>query len=307
MKLFTSKISLLFITLLVLVACKKQQYTLEYKLAKGELYKQNILLDVAVNQEYGGQSMQMGTSMDIKMDYEVLDTQNDLFTLAMKYNEMKMSIDAAGTKMEFTSNTTDTVVALPNNMNAMFKAMTGLPIKLAIDKTGKVKSIDGFDQIKDAMFKTLANVDEDTKQQLIGQIGGQFDDDYVRSTFEQMSIFPSNPVSIGDSWDVTINLKSSMATIKADLKYTLKSVEGNIATLESVGSLGTGDNTITQKIQGMDAKVTLNGTQTGTVKIDMNTGWTISGEITQDLKGEVEVMGIKMPQSITNKISVSAN
>ena len=59
--------------------------------------------------------------------------------------------------------------------------------------------------------------------------------------------------------------------------------------------------------EGMNAKVSVNGEQAGTILIDMKTGWIISSEINQKLVQNIEIMGQTVKQNIETKLTVTAD
>jgi hypothetical protein len=291
-------------------ACSKEKYTLEYKLAKGETYKINVLTDLTMNQEMMDQDMKIAILMDMKMHYDVTDVQANLITMNLMYDAVSMDMDMdmgamGATKMSFNSNTEETV-ATSENMSAMFKAMTGIPVEMKISKQGKVESVSGFDKIFTTMLATFAeDVDEQVKIQTEEMLKQQFNNESAKSMFQQISAyFPEKPIGIGEDWKVSMDIKTGQFSLKSDMDMTLKSVEENIATLEVSGSISTPEDGIVQEIQGMETKTSMKGTQQGTIKIDINTGWPVNSEISQNLEGKTEVMGIKIPLTYVSKITM---
>jgi hypothetical protein len=175
-----------------------------------------------------------------------------------------------------------------------------------MSKTGKVESVKGSEKFREAMFNSLdANIPEERRRQLVGQYGSNFSEESLKSTFEQTSnYFPDKPVKPGDSWNFTTSMASSGLAINIDMKLTLKSIEGNVVTLDGEGTVSTPEG-YEQEMNGMKVKVNLKGTQTGEIKLDRNTGWIISSTITQSFGGEMEGMGMKIPISAKSTASVT--
>jgi len=51
----------------------------------------------------------------------------------------------------------------------------------------------------------------------------------------------------------------------------------------------------------------LTGTQTGTLEIDLATGWTLKGELEQNMTISVSQMGQTMDMDMTNTVSFTSN
>ena len=153
-----------------------------------------------------------------------------------------------------------------------------------------------------------ANGSPAAKQQFAAILDQQFSDEAIKTMLSQISAyFPDKPVAVGDSWEVGIPLNTSGISTFSQMKLTLKRVDNSIATLDCTGTIETPAEGAVQKMQGVEAKVSIKGKQTGTIQIDMQTGWTVGAEITQLLDQEIEVMGQKMPQKVEIKTILSAD
>ena len=316
MKQFTIKISLFSLFLIILLsACgggdsnKKannngEKYTLEYKLAKGDTFKQNVATDMNMSQEAMGQQIEIGIKMNMGMHYDVIDVQDSSIALEMKFDEMKMSMTSPMGAIEYDSNTTEEYATL-QDMGPMFKAIIGIPVEIIVDKTGDVKSAKGFEKLADAMIVSLSNnFDASTKEQMVTQFGEQFSEESIKSMLNASGNLPDKPVAIGDKWNINMSTKNGNIEMIVNMEMVLKSVENNVATIEGEGSLGT-DEPVIQDANGMEVKITMKGTQKSIVKIDMNTGQTISAVVDQNVTGESEVMGMKVPMKMKIKTTIT--
>lgn len=309
MKSILIKTNLLIIILLFSISCSgegNKKYTLALKLAKGETYKQHFAGDVDLTQEAMGQKMHILTQMNLKWHYSVTDQQGDRVNLQLVYDEVKMDMDMGTAKVSFDSNTSEDVASI-ENMGPLFKAIIGLPIELQLTKD-KLTSVTGFENLQKAMVGAIdPNLGEQVKQQFLAMGNQQFSEESIKSLFEQFgSYLPDKPVGIGDAWDVETTINNNGINLFNQLKVTLKKVEGTVATLDVTGTVQTQEGGATQNMQGMEAKIEMKGEQSGTVLIDMNTGWAISTEITQNITGETKVMGMSIPQVLINHITITA-
>jgi hypothetical protein len=307
MKHFTTKIGILGVTLMmVLFSCgnagSKDKITLEYNLKQGETYKQNTVTDMKITQKIMDQEMTIDMKMSMKMSFEVKEIQDNRYKMELNYKELKVDAGIPGMgNMSFDSNTPEDI-ATQADFGPMFKAIIDKPIDFVMDKRGKVESITGFDRLKEAMINSIdENMPEALKQQIISQFGAQISEEALKAMFEQTSNnFPDKPVGVNDKWENKVTVNTSGFGLNLDLKFVLKSIEGNVVNLDIDGTLATPEG-FEQEVNGMKVKVSATGTQKGSMKIDKNTGWLISMEILQDFGGESEVMGMKIPLSVSGK------
>ena len=308
MKQFTMK-SALFAAALMLIffSCggSKEKYTLEYNLNAGDVFEQSMVVDMKINQNMMGQSMDIGTSIQMDALYNINAVQDETIDFNYSIELMKMDMNMGEMNFSFSSDTEDEF-ATPTNMGPMLKSVTKIPFNMIIDKRGNVQSITGLEKIMESMVNAFDDtIDEATKQQMIAQFEQQFGAESMQSNFNQsLTAFPENPVKIGESWKSSTKINSGMVKMEMDTKTTLKSVKGDIAILETKGNISTGDTPIEQTVNGMEMRMNIKGTQTGTSEIDLKTGWMLKSEIVQDLTCETEVQGMKIPQNITSTITI---
>jgi hypothetical protein len=291
----------------ILFSCgDKEKITLEYNLKQGETLKQNMVMNMDMVQNMMGQEIKISIAMTMKMAFDVKESQGDDYTLEVKFKNIKTDMGIPGMgNISFNSDTPDDV-ATQTNINPMLKAVIDQPFEFVMDKTGKAKSVKGVDKLLEAMLGSFdESVPEATRQQLIGQLGSQFSNEAFKSQFEQSTgYFPDKPVATGESWNIKIQTMASNFSANIDSKVTLKSIENNEINLNIDGTVSTPEG-YEQEVNGMKTKVTLNGTQKGTLKVNKNTGWVIFSDLTMNFNGEVEVMGMKMPVYMVSKITVS--
>lgn len=295
-------------TLLQACGGKKEKYTFEYKLKEGDTFSQNSTIDVKATQTMMGQEIDITTTITANIAFTVTKVVEGKYEIEMKYTEMKLDLDMGVRKITFDSNTPETV-ATPEDMSPMFKAMTGKPVNITIDKYGNVEKVTGFEKIIADMLGSIDNdLDEETKQQLLATGKQQFSEESIKESFKTTFFYSAGKeVSVGESWNINREISTNNIKLAANTKMTLKSVEDNIATIEVSGDVGTPKEGIVQNMQGFETKITMQGTQKGNMKVDINTGLVKNTGINMILDGELEMMGMKMPQKININTSVTGN
>ena len=273
------------------------KYTLEYNLEKGKTYKQHSVSNMTMEMNAMGQDIKMDMTMGIDINYEVVNQNNGAYDLRMTYQKIKMDMTSP-TTLSFDSNSPET--SSDKNNAEVLKSLVGVPIDIQLTKQGKVTSVKGVDSL-------LAKINNISNPQFKQMFTQQFSEKTIQKMIEQFSsYFPDKPVAVNDNWDVTTTLSANGVDIIDKMSLTLNQVNNNVATIGLTGTLATPEGGAVTHVQGMDATVTVNGTQTGTIQLDMKTGWAVRTEITQKFNQNIEVMGQSMPQQVDIKTTVTA-
>jgi len=272
-------------------------HTLKYKLETGKTYKQNMVTVMNMKMNSMGQDINMEMTSEMNINYYVTGQNNDVFDLRITFQKIKSSMSAP---MPFTVDSDSPENSTDKSLGETFKSLTEIPVDIQLSSTGKVVSVKGADKLAEK-FNELSN---EQFKQIFDQ---QFSEKALQMTFERLSsFFPEKPVAIGDSWDVTMNLNTNGIDIISKQKLTLKEVKDNIATLDVTGTLETPEGGAVLQIREMDATVSMKGEQTGTVKMDLKTGWVVNSEMTQNSIQDIGIMGQSMQQKVEVKVTVTA-
>ena len=271
-------------------------YTLKYNLEKGKAYKQHSVNEMNMAMSAMGQDINMKMKMNIDISYDVIDKTNDGYNIQMTYQRIKMNLTSP---TAFTLDSDSTENSSDKNSADLLKSLVGVPIDIQLTEQGKVTSVKGVD-------KLMEKINAVSNPQFSQMFSQQFSEKAIKNMIEQFSFyFPDKPVAVNDSWDVSTTASSNGIDIINKMTLTLKQVANNVATIDLTGTLATPEGGVSTNIQGMDAKISSNGTQTGTFQMNTKTGWVVSSEVTQKYTQNIEVMGQTMPQQVELKITVT--
>ena len=127
--------------------------------------------------------------------------------------------------------------------------------------------------------------------------------------FSSASAFlPGKPVAVGDEWNWDLAVT---APFPMDLKsrYRLAAIGAEVVRIEVRGTVAPGPGDGILEMGPMRMKVELEGTQSGWFEMDRATGWTLKGEIDQDMKGTMIMLAphgdgedVEVPMSIRSKM-----
>ena len=227
-------------------------------------------------------STQMG--MDMKMNISTTTTinvtsQKPNSLLNFEYQNISSDADMMGNKIKFNSDSS-------GKENESLKKLTHKPFQLLVDEKGKILQIKGLDSV----MKDLSNAQN-----------SMLNENNIKSLMEQsFSFLPDHAVAIGESWKNSFDLIANVK-MKADFVYTLEKVENNIAYIKTTANMVT-DGAQKIKINGMEVEMTMKGVQNGEVLVDTKTGMFTSNTATQQLEGNVAVMGQEIPVTVKSDI-----
>jgi len=266
-----------------LVASAADKVTLKINLPKGAAYKMSTGMDMTTKVKVGDQNIEVPMNMGMDIDMSVENTDQDgSQTFKTTYSAVRMKMGGP-VSMEYDSAKAGDA---NNPIAKIMGALIGGTLQVKLGPDGKVKDVQGADELVKKMadaMKGLPGADAMGKSQ-VDQIKGQFD---------QMSAWlPKEPVGVGDSWDVKMEMASD-----PNMPMT---VEGKCKLTDRKNGLA---------IIDMDGKITskagLNGTMSGKIGVDEKTGWAMSTDMDLKMAGntmgqQIEVNG-KVTQKTTSK------
>jgi len=260
------------------------KYSLEYK----------VVMDQNMNSMSNKVTMTMAHLLDVKNVSPKNETD-----LELKYSRISMAMKAGDVMdVAYDSDSTyppNSTASMSANMNLMireiyakiFGTIINKPVRVTLEPNGKIKSVNGYSELLQAIKDTLqAYGGPGASGSLDGLVGNQ----QVSEVFQRLfSVVPQKPVRVGESW--TGELETESNGIKMKTKNTYKLVEvlekENVAFVDVKGTIqSTGDKKIVQ--DGVEMTVDLSGTSEGRIEIDLSTGISRSGKLTQDVNITVE-------------------
>lgn len=259
--------------LLTLSAQKKVE--LKYNLAKGDQYTYNIETDQDISFEANGQPMVMNSNIAFEMTGIINDAASDNIMVKTVVDRVTMKQSIFGMEIKYDSKDE---AAAENPMAAKiaeaFSGLIGSSYTMTMDNKGNVKEMD-LSELTD---------NNDLAQNL--------------SSGSNYAMYPEGKVGIGDNWEKDIEpMKTS--DMKYHIKYTVLKIGKKETTLGVEGTI-TANNVNEQELN-------LQGTQSGEMIVNTQTGWLISSSIDQELTLDIEQGGQKFPATISGTtISTSA-
>jgi hypothetical protein len=283
---------------LLLASCKgNEPVNLKLALQPGSQYLYNMDMTMVMEQSAMGQNMKTEQNMIMESTYDITASSGEGQKITVTYERIAMSLKNPMTSVHYDSKD-------PGNSDSALSAMAGMlhkPFSMEVTSNGEITKIEGLSAIVNSMGDSTT----EEGRQVRRQMAQGFNDTAIRSMMQQsLNIFPDKPVHVGDTWKKTYTMAMGPMAMKIDNDFKLISVNGNTAHLEVNAKISGGGASNTPETQNMS--ISLSGDQKGTMDVEVATGLVTDSKLTQNIKGDMSMMGQKMPINIRSDIHMTA-
>jgi len=273
------KITLLFAAAFSFSTAMHAQTNASLQLAKGQKYQVENKMETTSSTEMQGQTMETKANITSSYNISVSDKTGDNYNLTNTISRIVMNMSMMGNEINFDSDKKDD---MSGQMGQGLKDYINKPQQVVMDNTGKI----------------ISQPDADSS---VSQIAKQMN--FAASGYGAQLTFLALPKNLkaGTTWSE----KTDDNGISRTTNYTVKEVNGNIATVSFTGTVTT-DSKMEQ--QGMEISTKTSGKFSGEEKVDSKTGVIQSSNTTGDATGTVSAMGQDFPTSskVTSVTTVKA-
>ena len=298
----------LLIVFVLLTSCQAQKEKLELNLTKGEIYNQKMVSNVTIIQTINGQLVNMKISINAEMTYKVADFQNSVYDMEVCYETLVMKMILPNGQMEFSSEKNDG----SDIFSTILGTMKNKPFFVKMTNTGKVIEVKNIDALFSDMFDKFPQLSDVQRQQIREQIMQAYGEKAFKGNIEMCSaIFSDSPVSKGDKWVINTQLEAGMSA-KMETEYEFKGVADSYYHILGNSVIETADKDAYVESNGMPLQYDMAGTMSSDIKIDKETGWTMSAIINQSIKGTAYVKdnpqipgGMPIPMTMNSKMTIT--
>ena len=298
----------LLIGLILLTSCQAQKEKLELNLTKGNIYTQNMTSNSTVIETLNGQQMNINMTIKAKITYRVIDIQDAVYNLEVRYESLIMKMNLPNGVMEFSSEKNDE----KDILSTILGSVKNKPFIVKMTKSGKVNEVKDIELIFSELFKNFPKLSEAQKQQIKGQLMQAYGEKAFKGNIEMCSaIFSDSRVSKGDKWTINTQLESGMSA-KMETIYELKEITDTDCQIVGNSKITTADKDAYIVYNGMPLKYDMAGTMTSDIRIDKNSGWILFAKIGQSIKGTAYVKdnpqipgGMAIPMTMNTDMTIS--
>lgn len=279
---------------ILLASCgnKGEKYDLAYRFQNESVYEVYFNSTYQLNQTMMGEVMQNETTMENWYDWKVNSVDKDsTYTVDVTQQKLNSKISVNDSVMIYDSMLLNEELS---EEDRMIFAMIGKTFQMKMKKSGVIDEINGVEEY----MKSVYQVDESSK--IMGSdMVQKFSNESMKGTFAPLTIYPNKAVKVGESWKSTTSLDMGMS-FDTENKFTLQSVEDNIATIETVGDVKSSKSKSKDKgLMGMiGSMMEISGSQNGFIKVDVRTGEILTSQIDIDFNATINLFGMKMPLSM---------
>ena len=194
------------------------------------------------------------------------------------------------------------------NMGEMLKAMTGARISYLVAPDGEISDVQGVEDYLNRMSQGIekafagapgAAAQQETQRKSMSAF---LSPDTLKSSFGASNhAMPKTSVAPGETWKYSVTTPIMGTAFTQNGEATFVSRLNGVVTIAQKGSFSTdagaefkmpGAAPRTKNAPAPITQLDLQGTSSGEITVDENTGMTLSSHITQNLEGEIVMSGL---------------
>lgn len=291
------------VTLACLLVCAAgcgKKVDLKLQLKKGDKQSVHIVQTTSTTPSADAPGLEMGSTTEITYTFDVQDVD------AIGDASVKATFDQA----EQNSFTSMGSGAMPGfDMNALtggvgkaMKSVQGDSFSLKLASDGKVSGVQGMSAISKKVADKLEVPEGPMKAMLKPMLQQQIAAALSDAAMEKqlngaLAIYPPTPVRVNESWTLDSDASEKLGgmmdvNMKSSRKLTLKSIQGSTATIE-VASTISGTSSGAGAVPNVPIKfnVEITGDETGSIDVDIPTGWIKRTNTVQKINSTVKIEG----------------
>jgi Family of unknown function (DUF6263) len=278
------------------------QYHLGLNLEKGKTYYHHTNQTMTIHREANGHPMTINTTITTIVRYTVVDKTEPYYELSAAFDQIGMIVKTPNGDLTFGS---DRAGDQNDILSAVLKKMTKQSFAMTIQSNGKIKEIKGLDSLFSNLLNDFPGITEAKKTKVLGQLKQASGLLNMKGGLEMiMGIFPDEKVKLNQEWEKTSQISPLMKATVTN-HYKLIDYNAQEAVIQNHAETKANDSIPQFKGKGLGGRFELNGTTDSKIKVDSKTGWIIDADITQNLKGKLEVKdNAKVPGGMSAPIEL---
>lgn len=271
---------------------------LKLNLVKGKVYTIKSTSKQAIQETANGQQFAIDVYSNIVVSYKVLQQENDVMEIELKFDTIASKINSPMFKKETNSANPAGKEPLERIMNKM----STYKLIAKISTTGKFIDFVNYGKFKDSVMFVLDSIPAAKRDDARKQAEGLLKESAVKSMVEPLFAYlPDKTVKVGDTWETSyFNIANTLSLILSN-SYTLKSVDNNLATISGKTEM----ESMPSNDPSAQMSQELKGTSTFIGIIDLKTGLTMKGTAKGHFEGTTTVKNngneMKMPMQVDSQ------
>ncbi|WP_291574245.1 DUF6263 family protein [Clostridium sp. UBA4548] len=295
---------LLVLSVFILTSCGPKKVELGFNVKPGEKYKVQQSIEQKIVQTLEGQSLDSNQNIKMGYTYDVTAVDDKgVATITTTFDSVSVTITGNGENLQYDSTKAETS---NDPLVTVYGGIIGKSLTIRIDKQGNVLELQGVDKLMGDLINNLNIENPQEKQQLLQALEQNFGDEALKESFSKVTkVYPPANTKVGDSWEdtQTLNMGYPITIIN---KYTLKEEQGDFLTIDMNSDIKT-SSAEPMDMMGIRARYDLSGNQTGSFRLNKNSGIAESGNSTQKMAGSIVFEPSDLaPQGLTMPITIDA-
>nr|WP_321223115.1 DUF6263 family protein [uncultured Psychroserpens sp.] len=270
------------------------QTSLAYNLEIGDQFKVFQVATQDIVQDMNGQKHEMKNLLEGDFTFIVEEVNDSLYGIKFKFDRFKM-VSTSNLIGEIMNVNTQDSITDDNIEGKIFAQLVKVDLYMTMYKTGKIKSIEGSNELISNMVNAVGDLDEFTKEVMKESMKGEFSNESLSKSFEQMTyIYPNKLVNIGDTWENKFEGDLSTNNI-----WTLEGITKDDITI-------TGNSTVLFTNKDADIEMNLEGDMTSNLTTSKKTGFVKTMSTLSKVKGNSIMRNMnntKVPTTITSNVT----
>jgi hypothetical protein len=281
--------ALRFVFLLFIISAftnPAKEVKLEYIFKVGDVHEWIQTTKQTITQTIpGAGEMSVNISLDGAMQLKVVELTGTGAKVETTYSKIKMLMKMPAPMGEVTM---DSEGADDSMQNKLMKTMTKKPFYIFMNKQGVIEKVEGTENLYSGISELgMEPAAADQAKQSLQQA---MSEQSIKASIEMSLMqYSAGKVKTGDTWKNTVSTALNFP-MQINNTWTFEKLEGTIASIASDGIVVTTDKDKTTTINGMQAKVDLNGRQMTKGTVDLKSGWPSKMEVISEIKGKMTLL-----------------
>lgn len=283
------------------------KYEVRLNLEKGKIYTQRCSAGSTILQTMGAQTASMSLLAKTEVTFKVLDIQNDVYDMEVRYEKLSVTISMQQTERLYTTESSE-----DDMLTKTMQALRYKPFSIKMTKAGKVQEIKGMESLLESILSGYKGMDENTLRKMRSQMTQAFGENTLKGNIELCSaIFPETAVAKGERWMVTGELIGAMV-LKVDNSFEIKDMNDQFYQLSGNSKIASQNNDTYAEMNGVKMKYDMKGTMTSDIMIDRKSGWIKKASYNQFISGTAIIKGAAnmpeetiVPMTLTSETSIT--
>lgn len=305
------KQAMVFIAALLLVmSTHAVAETLQLRLKKGDRFQTETTTSQLVIQQMNGTEIESRNQTRITLGFTVLEKTDAVVRVQMAFERIHFEqTSPMGTHVYDSQEPADDSSPQLAQMARMYGALLNSPLVLVLDaKTGSQQEILGWEAFVEAVVAEIGVSDEKQRETLSKLLKQSVQDQIVSSGTQ--GLFPpifNRDLLAGTSWQETQTV-SMMSDMNITTTYTVTDLSSDTVTLEMTSKLATAPDAQPVDMGMMKLIYDLSGSQTGTLKLDLQSGWVMTSTVEHSMEGSMEPVGqgFKIPIQVSGSTELTS-